>query len=100
MNDFDDEPDAANLVSDRELLVCGLLPREHADRGTTFVRRPEDESEPTKMYRAVAVRVGDDSTTLLVGPKCDISPSQTYLVVDVRGVSSGRMKTVRFCPMK
>ncbi|WP_137285153.1 hypothetical protein [Halorussus salinisoli] len=98
MNDFDDETHAESPVSDCEATICGLLPREYARRGATLVRRPNDDPGPTKMYRAVAVHVEESSTTLLVGPQCDLSPSRTYRVVEVRGVPSGRLKTVRFRP--
>ncbi|WP_276278957.1 hypothetical protein [Halorussus caseinilyticus] len=98
MNDFHDATDAASPVSDDETFVCGLLPSDHARRGARLVRRPSDDAGPTRMYRAVAVRVDGEPTTLLAGPQCDLPPSRSYRVVDVRGVPSDRFRTVGFRP--
>ncbi|WP_135824326.1 hypothetical protein [Halorussus ruber] len=109
MNDFDRTPaarsvsDSDDTLSDSDVLTAGLLPRDHACRGATFVRRPDceqttPERERTRMYQALAVRVGAEPTTLLVGPHAVVSPTRTYRVEAVRKVASGRLATIQFCP--
>ncbi|MFC4448010.1 hypothetical protein [Halorussus aquaticus] len=114
MNDFDrrhaarsatdrDAPSECEALADRDdtasdTLASGLLPRDYASRGATFVRRPVRQHEETRMYRALAVRIEGEPTTLLVGPRAGVSPTQAYRIVAIRGVRSGRLVTVRFRP--
>ncbi|NEU56143.1 hypothetical protein [Halorussus sp. MSC15.2] len=89
-----------DTASDRDSLASGLLPRDYASRGATFVRRPVRQREETKMYRTLAVRVEGEPTTLLVGPKAGVSPTQAYRITAVRSVRSGRLVTVKFRPTR
>ncbi|UPV74721.1 hypothetical protein M0R89_01295 [Halorussus limi] len=96
MNDFDAELDGPTRVPDADRFDAGLLPRDHARNGATFARRPGEESGPTRMYRAVPVRVESAPTTLVVGPWFDAPASRAYRIEAVREVPSGGLATVRF----
>ncbi|UPW00743.1 hypothetical protein M0R88_01245 [Halorussus gelatinilyticus] len=116
MNDFDrrhaarsatdrDVPSEREALSDRDDTACdplvsGLLPRDYAGRGARFVRRSNRQREETRMYRALAVEIEGEPTTLLVGPQASVSPTRAYRIVAVRGVRSGRLVTVRFRPTR
>ena len=96
MTDFHAGLDARPTESDTECHDRGLLASDRARRGATFARRPDEESEPTRLYRAVPVRVDGVSATLLVGPWCELSAARSYRIEVVEAVPAGELATVRF----
>lgn len=96
MTDFHAGLDSRPTESDTERHDRGLLASDRARRGATFARRPGEESGPTRLYRAVPVRVDGVSAALLVGPWHELSAAQSYRIEAVETAPAGELATVRF----